>query len=322
MWRATRHSLPFMSLPVMLTINTLLNNFNILVYFTTKAGIYTTIIPREIMTGETLNYKRHLEIPLGNIAKYTKNRPLATAQDFVPGVLFAWVPEKTSLVDSNYDLSINEKGGKSNLRCNPKAWHRGCASERTRSEATQWSRLPWSQEASNRRAWDHRSGCWVNWRPTTLSNRTRYWYRSYIGRRRNTTITSGTSRHAHYWTRTRYRHCKRGWNPGVIGANNWSSCFIISGSITIGDHISCQDFLPWGNTSSAPIFSINISKQAILHPKYVRQSVWNCKYPIAMQIYFVSNFLHDFLPRTDWGIVWRGSINYDAVIPQGRHEVL
>ena len=72
-----------------------------MVYFPTTAKMSTTISPREIMTGETLNYKRHLAIPLVDIAKYTNNRPLATAQDFAPGVLFAWVPEETILVDSN-----------------------------------------------------------------------------------------------------------------------------------------------------------------------------------------------------------------------------
>ena len=61
--RATRHSLPFMRLPVIFTFNILLNNVNILGYSPTTAGISTTISPRAIMTGETLNYKRHMAIP-------------------------------------------------------------------------------------------------------------------------------------------------------------------------------------------------------------------------------------------------------------------
>ena len=63
--RSTRHSLPFMRLPVILTINILLNNVKLLGYFPTNAGILKIISPRAIMTGENLNYKRHLEIYFG-----------------------------------------------------------------------------------------------------------------------------------------------------------------------------------------------------------------------------------------------------------------
>ena len=62
--RSTRHSLPFMRLPVILTINIVLNNVKILGYFPKTAGISKTISPREIITGDTLNYKRHLAIPI------------------------------------------------------------------------------------------------------------------------------------------------------------------------------------------------------------------------------------------------------------------
>ena len=63
--RATSHSLPFLRLPVILTINTLLNNVSILVYLPTTAGISKKISAKEIMTGEALNYKRHLAILFG-----------------------------------------------------------------------------------------------------------------------------------------------------------------------------------------------------------------------------------------------------------------
>ena len=63
--RASRHSLPFMRLPVILTINIVLNNVKILGYFLTTDGISTTISPRAIMTGKTLNYKRCRAITFG-----------------------------------------------------------------------------------------------------------------------------------------------------------------------------------------------------------------------------------------------------------------
>ena len=63
--RDTRHSLPFMRLPFILTINILLNNVKLLGYFHTTSVILTTVSPRAIMTGETLNYKSHTAIPFG-----------------------------------------------------------------------------------------------------------------------------------------------------------------------------------------------------------------------------------------------------------------
>ena len=71
-FRATRHSLPFMRFPVILTINIVLNNVKILGYFPTTAGISTIISHREIMTGDTLNYKRHLEITFGHYCQIHK----------------------------------------------------------------------------------------------------------------------------------------------------------------------------------------------------------------------------------------------------------
>ena len=72
--RETRHSIPFMRLPVILTINIVFKNVNILGYFPTMAGILTTISPREIMTGKTLNYKRHLETTFWPIFPNTRRK--------------------------------------------------------------------------------------------------------------------------------------------------------------------------------------------------------------------------------------------------------
>ena len=142
-----------------------------------------------------------------------------------------------------------------------------------------WYRLPLLQEASNRRAQYHRSGFWVNSIPTNSADRTRDWYWFYFGRRRNNTRTSGMLRHIHCWNITRYEYCKIGSNPRGIRANSWSRCSIISGRRTTGDHISVQGRYPWVNSMSAQIISIKIPNQTRLHPKYIRQALWNCKYP-------------------------------------------
>ena len=51
----TRHSIPFISSPVMWKINIVLNNVNLLGYLPTMDGITEDISPRAIMTSETLN---------------------------------------------------------------------------------------------------------------------------------------------------------------------------------------------------------------------------------------------------------------------------
>ena len=55
--RATRNSLTLTELPVISTINIILNNVKLLGYFHTAAGISTANSPRSIMTGEILNYQ-------------------------------------------------------------------------------------------------------------------------------------------------------------------------------------------------------------------------------------------------------------------------
>ena len=66
-WLATTvpYSLPFMRLTLIFTINIAFKNVKLSGYFPKIAGISTTISPRAVMTGETLNYKKHLAIPFG-----------------------------------------------------------------------------------------------------------------------------------------------------------------------------------------------------------------------------------------------------------------
>ena len=63
--RASRHSLPFNRIPRLLTIHIVFNSVKLLNYFPVKGGISATISPKTIMTGETLHYKKHLRLQLG-----------------------------------------------------------------------------------------------------------------------------------------------------------------------------------------------------------------------------------------------------------------
>jgi hypothetical protein len=69
--RATRHSLPFQRIPKLLTIHIVLNAVKLLNFFPTKGGISDTLSPKAIMSGETLDYKKHLSMQVGHCGTAT-----------------------------------------------------------------------------------------------------------------------------------------------------------------------------------------------------------------------------------------------------------
>jgi hypothetical protein len=63
--RATHHSLPFEQILKIMTIHIVLNVVKFLNFFPTKGGVSETLSPKTIMLGETLNYKKHLSLQIG-----------------------------------------------------------------------------------------------------------------------------------------------------------------------------------------------------------------------------------------------------------------
>ena len=63
--RSFRHSLPFNRIPKLLTIHIVFVAVKLLNHFPPKGGISEIISPKTIMTGETLHYKNHLSLQLG-----------------------------------------------------------------------------------------------------------------------------------------------------------------------------------------------------------------------------------------------------------------
>jgi hypothetical protein len=66
--RSTRHSLPFETIPKLMTIHIVLNVLNVvklLNFFPTKGGVSDTLSPKTIMSGETLDFKKHLSLQIG-----------------------------------------------------------------------------------------------------------------------------------------------------------------------------------------------------------------------------------------------------------------
>jgi hypothetical protein len=63
--RATRHSIPFETIPKLMTIHIVLNVVKLLNFFRTKGGVSDTLSPKTIMSVETLYFNTHLSLQIG-----------------------------------------------------------------------------------------------------------------------------------------------------------------------------------------------------------------------------------------------------------------
>jgi hypothetical protein len=77
---AACHSLPFQRIPKLLMIHIVLNAVKMLNFFPTKAGISNTLSPKTIMSGETLNYKKHLGFQVGQYCQVHEEDTLCNSQ--------------------------------------------------------------------------------------------------------------------------------------------------------------------------------------------------------------------------------------------------
>jgi hypothetical protein len=63
--RATRHSVPYERFPKLMMIHIVLNVVKLLNFFPTHGGVSDTLSPKTIMSGETLDFKKHLSLQIG-----------------------------------------------------------------------------------------------------------------------------------------------------------------------------------------------------------------------------------------------------------------
>ena len=63
--RCLRHSMPFVRIPVLLTVHIVFCSVRNINFFPAKGGISQNLSPRTLMTGETLDYYKHLQFQTG-----------------------------------------------------------------------------------------------------------------------------------------------------------------------------------------------------------------------------------------------------------------
>jgi hypothetical protein len=94
--RATRHGLPFSRIPKLLAIHIVLNSIKILNCFPMKGGISDTLSPRAIMSGETLDYKKHLSLQIGQYCQVHKEDTPQQPESTYQGCHFTWTQWKSA----------------------------------------------------------------------------------------------------------------------------------------------------------------------------------------------------------------------------------
>jgi hypothetical protein len=86
--RATRHSLPYERIPKLMTIHIVLNVVKLLYFFPTKGGVSDTLSPKIIMSGETLDFKKHLSLHIGQYCQvHEEDTPRNSQVDCTKGAI-------------------------------------------------------------------------------------------------------------------------------------------------------------------------------------------------------------------------------------------
>jgi hypothetical protein len=82
--QATRHSLPFHTIPKLMTINIVLNVVKMLIFYPTNGRVSDTLSPKTITSGETLDYKNYLSLQLGQYCQVHEETMLETVRSLGP----------------------------------------------------------------------------------------------------------------------------------------------------------------------------------------------------------------------------------------------
>jgi hypothetical protein len=122
--RATRHSLPFERTPKIMTIHIVLNVVKLLIFFPTKGGVSETLSPKTIMSGDTLDYKKHLSLQLGQYYQvHEEDHPSNIQLARTKGAI-SWTKWKSARRLQVHSSEHRKEGCAPQLGCNS---HAGCS---------------------------------------------------------------------------------------------------------------------------------------------------------------------------------------------------
>ena len=77
---ATRHGLPLQRIPQLMVIHMVILVVKMLSYFSSKGGVSIHMSPKKIMSGKTLDYKKHLSLSFGNYCQVHEEETLCNSQ--------------------------------------------------------------------------------------------------------------------------------------------------------------------------------------------------------------------------------------------------
>jgi hypothetical protein len=78
-------------------VHIVLNVVKLLIFFSTKGGVSETLIPKTIMSGETLDYKKHLSMRIGQYYQvHEEDNPRNNQLAHTKGSNFYWTKWKSA----------------------------------------------------------------------------------------------------------------------------------------------------------------------------------------------------------------------------------
>ena len=118
--RATRHSLPYTRIPKLLTIHIVFHVVKLLNFFPMKGGISTTLSPKTIMSGETLDYNKHLSLKIGQYCQvHEEEKPTQQSGCAHEGRHFTWAQRQFTGQLQIYGFEFRKENNQTQLGCDP-----------------------------------------------------------------------------------------------------------------------------------------------------------------------------------------------------------
>jgi hypothetical protein len=127
---AAHHSLPFQRIPKLLMIHIVLNAVKMFNFFPTKGGISDTLSPKTIMSGQTLDYKKHLSLQVEQYCQvHEEDTPCNSQSPRTKGAILLGPGGNLQGGYKFMALNTRKKNYSSKLGCDSHAGYGNCSCE-------------------------------------------------------------------------------------------------------------------------------------------------------------------------------------------------